>query len=274
MRVALVQLNASDQPRENLPKTVLAVHAGASQGADLVATPEVTNLVTASRSHQEAVLQTEAEDRTLAALREAAASAGVWLLIGSLALKEDGAFVNRSFLINAGGGIVARYDKIHMFDVHLASGERYAESAAYRAGETAVVADTPWGRLGLTICYDLRFPALYRHLAEAGARVLTVPSAFTEATGRAHWEVLLRARAIETGCCVIAPAQTGTHKAAEGRARQTWGHSLAVSPWGTVLADGGEAPGVTMAELPLNEVETARRQIPALANARRFASPA
>jgi deaminated glutathione amidase len=276
MRAGLVQLCSSDDPGANLPVTERLVREAAGAGARLVLTPEVTNAVSTSRTRQEAVLAREEDDPTLARLRSVAAETGVWLSIGSLALKSDdpqGRFVNRQFLIAPSGEIAARYDKIHMFDVELGGEERYRESAGYRPGERAVVADTDGVRLGLTTCYDMRFPALYRALAEAGAQVVTVPSAFTVPTGRAHWEVLLRARAIETGCFVLAAAQSGTHAATAGRARETYGHSLAVDPWGSVLADAGEGVGVTVVDLDLSLVEDARRKIPSLANARLFARP-
>ncbi|MEM7506316.1 MAG: carbon-nitrogen hydrolase family protein [Pseudomonadota bacterium] len=276
MRVGLVQINASDDPAANLPITERLLHEAASGGADLVLTPEVTNSVSGSRTRQNEVLRPEGEDRTLARIREIAAEAGVWILIGSLALKSDdaqGRFVNRSFLIDAAGGIAARYDKIHMFDVELDAGESYRESKGYRPGEDAVLAQTPWARVGMTICYDMRFPALYRALAEGGAQILTAPSAFTVPTGKAHWEVLLRARAIETGCFILAPAQWGTHEATRGRVRETYGHSIAIDPWGRVLADAGEGVGVTLVDLDLAEVEKVRGKIPSLANARAFNAP-
>ncbi|HUF56091.1 MAG TPA: carbon-nitrogen hydrolase family protein [Thermohalobaculum sp.] len=273
---ALVQLNASDDPAENLRETRRLIEDAAAAGAELILTPEVTNCVSASRTRQREVLRVEDEDRTLAGLRELAAALGRWIVAGSLALKsgdDDGRFVNRSFLIDDSGAIRARYDKIHMFDVEIGGAESYRESSGYRPGTRAVTADTPWGTLGLTICYDMRFPALYRALAEAGATILTVPSAFTVPTGRAHWEPLLRARAIETGCFVLAPAQWGEHRATRGRARATWGHSLAVDPWGRVLADGGEGTGVALVELDLDEVEKVRARVPSLANARSFEGP-
>ncbi|MEM7499217.1 MAG: carbon-nitrogen hydrolase family protein [Pseudomonadota bacterium] len=277
LRIGLVQLNVTDDPAANLPVTEAFVREAAAGGARLVITPEVTNIVSASRAHQEAVLGTEAEDATLATLRAVAAETGIWLVIGSLALKEpaagDDRFVNRQFVIGPDGTVVARYDKIHMFDVELGGEESYRESEGFRPGAHAVVADTPFARLGLGICYDVRFPALFRATAEAGASILLAPAAFTVPTGRAHWEVLLRARAIETGSFVLAAAQTGQHRASRGKERATWGHSLAVAPWGDVIADGGEAPGVTFAELDLSAVAAARRRIPALANARRFEAP-
>jgi len=275
----LVQTTCGDDPAANLPRVSALIREAAAAGASLVSTPEVTNIVTLSRRRQAELLRPEAEDETLAAFRDLAAELGVWLLAGSLALKADDPaetrFVNRSLLIDASGAVRARYDKIHMFDVDVGEGERYRESAGYRPGDRAVVADTPWGRLGLTVCYDLRFPALYRTLAEAGAEILTVPSAFTVPTGRAHWEPLLRARAIETGCFVLAPAQTGRHPVSsdDARRRVTHGHSLAVAPWGEVLVDAGETPGVSVVELDLADVASARAKVPSLANARPFAPP-
>ena len=276
MRAALVQLNATDDPAANLPVTAQFVRQAASEGAEFVLTPEVTNIVSASRTRQNEVLAFEADDATLAGLREVAAEAKIWLSIGSLALKSDdpdGRFVNRQFLIAPDGEIAARYDKIHMFDVELGGEESYRESKGYRPGEHSVLAKTPMGRISLTICYDMRFPGLYRDLAQAGAEMLTVPSAFTVPTGRAHWEVLLRARAIETGCFVLAAAQVGTHTATRGRVRETWGHSLAVAPWGEVLADGGTEPGVTLVDLDLAEVAKARAKVPSLANGRPYQPP-
>ncbi|MDT8345164.1 MAG: carbon-nitrogen hydrolase family protein [Thermohalobaculum sp.] len=276
LRAALLQLNVSDDPAANLGVTERLVREAAAGGAQMVLTPEVTNIVSASRDRQAAVLRAEGEDPTLARLREVARDCGVWLVIGSLALRGEGAdgrFVNRCFVIRPDGSIAARYDKIHMFDVDLGGAESYRESAGFRPGEAAMTVDTPWGRLGLSICYDMRFPALYRALAEAGATILAVPAAFTVPTGRAHWEVLLRARAIETGCFLLAPAQWGTHPTTGGRVRETWGHSLAVDPWGRVLADAGEGVGVTQVTLDLAEVARVRASIPALANARRFRLP-
>lgn len=271
MKTALLQLTSGDDPAENLPQTRAMLADAAAAGAQFVLTPEVTNCVSASRTRQKEVLRHQAEDQTLAALRADAADLKIWLLIGSLALKTqdaDGRFANRSFLISPAGAIVAWYDKVHMFDVTVSETETYRESAGYRPGTRAVLAEADQARIGLTICYDLRFPHLYRQLAMAGADILTVPSAFSPVTGVVHWETLLRARAIETGAFVLAPAQTGSHPATRGRARQTYGHSLIVSPWGEVLADGGTEPGIVMADLDLQAVSAARTRIPALHHAR------
>jgi predicted amidohydrolase len=274
VRTALVQLTASDDPAENLPVTRAAITRAAIEGARLVATPEVTNCVSGSRTRQREVLSTEETDPTLAALRDDAARHGIWLLVGSLALTtEEERFANRSFLISPAGEVEARYDKIHMFDVEISETESYRESAGYRPGARAVVADTAFGRIGLSICYDLRFPHLYRALAQAGAQVLTVPSAFSPVSGAAHWHALLRARAIECGAWVVAPAQTGRHPAVRGRRRETYGHSLAVSPWGEVVAEAGEAPDVVAFDMTMDAVDEARRRIPSLAHDRDFALP-
>lgn len=276
MRAALLQLTSSDQPEENLATVREMMERAVAQGADFILTPEVTNCVSTSRSHQNEVLHPEETDPVLAGLRQEAARYGVWLLIGSLALKTDdpdGRFANRSFLIDAGGEVQARYDKIHMFDVDVTPEETYRESDGFRPGGRAVLAQTPWGTLGLTICYDIRFPALHRRLAHAGAEILTVPAAFSPVTGVAHWETLLRARAIETGCFVVAPAQTGTHSATKARARSTHGHSMAIAPWGEVLVDGGTAQGIVMVDLDPSEVAQARRRVPSLRHDRVFDGP-
>ena len=274
-RIGLVQMTSSDDPAANLAMASDLVARAAGEGAEFVLTPEVTNCISGQRAHQEAVLRPEAEDPTLAGLRQAALRHGVWLLIGSLGLKLPGEarFANRSLLITPEGEIAARYDKIHMFDVNVSETEIYRESAGYRPGERAVTAATPFGTLGLTICYDIRFPHLYRALAQAGAEILTVPAAFNHLTGAAHWEVLLRARAIETGCFVLAPAQCGTHPSQDNRGRRSHGHSLVVAPWGEVLADGGTAPGVVIADLDLAEVGRARGRVPSLGHDRAFAGP-
>ena len=275
MRAGLVQLTVTDDPTANLTTTQRRVAQAIQGGAEFVLTPECSNILSSNRDHQRAVLQVEAADPTLAALRDQAAAAGVWLLIGSLALKTDaadGRFANRSFLIAPDGAIAARYDKIHMFDVNVSGTEVYRESSAYRPGDKAVVAETPMGKIGMTICYDVRFPDLFRHLARSGAQILTVPAAFNHITGAAHWEVLLRARAIETGCFVLAPAQTGFHPEplSGGKGRRTHGHSLAISPWGDILADGGTDLGVTFVDIDLSEVAKARTRIPALTHDRDF----
>lgn len=276
MRASLLQLTSSDDPAANLPVTLGMVERAVGEGADLILTPEVTNCVSQNRAHQRAVLRPEEEDPTLAAFREAAARHGKWLLLGSIAVKTndaDGRFANRSVLVAPDGEIVARYDKIHMFDVQVNAQETFRESAGYRPGHAAVIAQTPLATLGLTICYDLRFPQLHRALARAGAQVLTVPAAFSPATGPAHWQPLLQARAIETGCFVLAPAQTGRHASSAGPVRQTYGHSFVVSPWGEVLADGGTEPAVITLDLDLSQVNDARSKIPALSHDRPFEGP-
>jgi len=276
MRAGLLQITSGDDPQANLPMVREAVRQAVAGGAGFVLTPEVTNCVSASRAHQKRVLSPEEDDPMLSLLREEAARAGVWLLAGSLVVRTDdadGRFANRSLLIDPAGDVVARYDKIHMFDVEVSETETYRESAGIRPGDRAVLARTPFAALGLTVCYDIRFPQLYRALAQAGAEVLCVPSAFSPVTGAAHWEVLLRARAIETGCWVLAPAQTGTHLAGEGRARKTWGHAMVVDPWGRVVADAGTDPGVIYAELDLAEVAKARARVPSLSHDRPWQAP-
>jgi predicted amidohydrolase len=276
MRAALIQLTVSDDPLANLAATTALVRQAVAGGAGFVLTPELTNGLSSSRAHQRAVFRHEADDATLAALQAEAQAAGIWLLVGSLGLltqDADGRFANRSFLIGPDGAVVARYDKIHMFDVNVSDNEVYRESEGYRPGTRAVLADAGFARIGMTVCYDVRFPALYRRLAQAGAQILTVPAAFNHITGAAHWETLLRARAIETGCFVLAPAQTGFHPEAEGKGRRTHGHSLAVAPWGEVLADAGTKPGVTFVDLDLAEVDRARGRVPSLSHDRDFAGP-
>ena len=277
IRAALVQLNVSDDPAANLAVTQSHIAQASAGGAGFVLTPECTNILSSNRAHQRAVLRDEAEDPTLAALRAQATELGIWLLIGSLGVltsDEDGRFANRSLLIGPDGSIAARYDKIHMFDVNVSETEVYRESAAYRPGARAVLAETPFARIGMTVCYDVRFPHLYRRLAKAGAQILTVPAAFNHITGAAHWEVLLRARAIETGCFVLAPAQTGQHSEAHGPGtRRTHGHSLAIAPWGEVLADAGSEPGVTFVDIDLDAVDKARARVPSLSHDRGFDGP-
>ncbi len=276
MKAALLQLNVGDDPEANLPRTVDLIAEAAGRGAGFVLTPEVTNCVSQDRAHQTRVLQHEADDLTLAGLRAAAIRHGVWLSVGSLALKTDdpdGRFANRSFLIDPAGQIVARYDKIHMFDVTVSETETYRESAGYRPGHQAVVSETPFAKIGLSICYDVRFAYLYRALAQAGAQVLLTPSAFSPVTGAAHWEPLLRARAIETGSYVLAAAQTGTHSATSGKPRKTYGHSMAISPWGEVLVDMGTDPGIALVDLDPAQVAQSRKRIAALSHDRPFEGP-
>jgi deaminated glutathione amidase len=276
MRVGLVQLTVGDDPAANLTQTLQHLRAAAAGGAGFVLTPECTNMLSSDRAHQRSHLRHEAEDETLATLRAEAQALGVWLLIGSLGLltqDADGRFANRSFLIAPSGEIAARYDKIHMFDVDVSETEVYRESAGYRPGSAAVLAETPFAKIGLSVCYDLRFAQLFRRLAQAGAQILTVPAAFNHITGAAHWHVLLRARAIETGCFVLAPAQTGFHPETDGKGRNTYGHSLVVAPWGEVLADGGTETGVTFADLDLTQVAKARSRVPSLRHDREFTGP-
>jgi predicted amidohydrolase len=276
MRAALVQLTVGDDPATNLPQTLAYIRSAATQGAQFVLTPECTNALSSNRDHQRAVLRHEDQDETLAALRAQAAESGIWLLIGSLGLltnDADGRFANRSFLISPKGEIAARYDKIHMFDVNVSETEVYRESAGYRPGTKAVLADTALAKIGMTVCYDVRFPHLYRRLAKAGAQIITVPAAFNHITGAAHWETLLRARAIETGCFVLAPAQTGFHAETHGKGRRTYGHSLAIAPWGEVLADAGTDAGVTLVDIDLGRVDIARARVPSLSHDREFDGP-
>ena len=276
MKAALLQLNASDDPAANLPVTVAMVRQAVEMGAQFVLTPEVTNCVSLNRAHQKMVLRHEEDDETLTALRALASEHGIHVLIGSLALRTDdadGRFVNRSFLIGPDRGIIARYDKIHMFDVEIDNRETFRESAGFRPGTQAVLAQTDFAPIGMAVCYDMRFPRLADALVSAGAKVLTYPAAFSPVTGAAHWHSLLRARAIEAGAWVIAPAQTGTHASQTGNERQTYGHSLVVDPRGDVSLDAGEAPGVYVFELDMEKVADARRRIPSRDNARAFDGP-
>jgi predicted amidohydrolase len=266
-RVGLIQMRSGRAPRANIDAAVRLIGEAKAAGADYVQTPEMTNIMEIKRENLFDAIAPEDSDPSLAAFRETARSHRLWVHVGSLALKvSPDKAVNRSFLINPEGEIVARYDKIHMFDVDLAGGESYRESRSYRAGDIAISADLPWGRLGLSICYDLRFPALYRALAESGASFLAIPSAFTRQTGEAHWHVLMRARAIENTCYVLAAAQGGKHE----NGRETFGHSLVVDPWGRIIAEGGAEPGVVMAEIAPADIVTARTRIPSLQHGRRF----
>ncbi len=266
-RVGLIQMRSGRSPQANTDAAAKLIGEAKDGGAEYVLTPEMTNIMETGRERFFASIVPEEQDAALTTFRELARTLGIFVHVGSLAIKVSAdKAANRSFLIDRRGEVVARYDKIHMFDVDLASGESYRESRNYRAGELAVLADLPWGRLGLTICYDLRFPALYRALAEAGASFLSIPSAFTRQTGEAHWHVLLRARAIENGCFVFAAAQGGTHE----NGRETFGHSLAIDPWGRVLAEGGVEPAVVLADVDLAEIAGARARIPSLQHGRRF----
>jgi len=272
VKTALLQLTSSDDPEENIETVTKLIKDAVSGGAGFVCTPEVTNCVSMDRDHQAKVLRLEADDPSLVVFRDVALHHGIWLSIGSLALKggEGGRFVNRSFIIAPDGSIAGRYDKIHMFDVQVSEDETYLESSGYAPGGSATLVDAGFAKIGMTICYDLRFPHLHRTLGKAGAHILLVPSAFSPVTGAAHWETLLRARAIETGCFVFAAAQTGTHAAQRGKSRQTYGHSLAVAPWGEVIADAGTNPGLTFVEFDAAAVSKARARIPALTHDRPF----
>ena len=266
-RLACVQVNAGTEIAANVAAASGLVREAAGDGAEFVSLPECVALLEPDRAALDRKTPAAADHSALQAFAALAAELGIWLHVGSLAVRAaDGRIANRTFLIDPAGAVTATYDKIHMFDVDLGGGESYRESATYRPGDEAAVAHLPWGRLGLTICYDVRFPALYTHLAEAGADFIGVPSAFTRATGAAHWHVLLRARAIETGCWVFAAAQCGDHAGG----RQTYGHSLIVDPWGRIVAEAGEAPGVIVADIDPAAVTEVRRSIPALANARRY----
>ncbi|CUS56918.1 MAG: carbon-nitrogen hydrolase family protein [Hyphomonas sp.] len=265
VRVAGVQMRSGVEIAPNIAAASGLIRDAARQGAQLVATPEMTNLLDIRPGKARPKIVPEADDQTLGAMRGLAAELGIWVLIGSIAVTLEGEdrLANRSVLIAPDGSVRARYDKIHMFDVEVGDGQSYRESRAYRPGERAVLAETEFGKLGMTICYDVRFPHLYRKLAQAGAGILTIPAAFTRVTGKAHWHVLVRARAIETGSFVIAPAQGGKHE--DGR--ETFGHSLIVSPWGEVLAEkADDEPGVILADLDLDAVAKARRRIPSLGN--------
>ncbi|MBD8699399.1 carbon-nitrogen hydrolase family protein [Sphingomonas sp. CFBP 13714] len=264
-RIALLQMTSGIDPAVNAATLVAAIRSAAGQGAVMLFTPEMSGLIDRDRARAAASIVAEADDPVLARVCAAAAEAGIWVHLGSLAVRRaDGRFANRGFVIDPSGTIRARYDKLHLFDVDLPTGESWRESAAYAAGDAAIVTQTPIGMLGASICYDLRFPDLYRALSDAGATVLSVPAAFTRPTGAAHWHVLLRARAIESASYVVAAAQTGVH--ADGRA--TYGHSLVIDPWGTVVLDMGEAAGLGYAEISPDSVADVRARIPALEHRR------
>lgn len=270
--VALIQLRTPTRQDAALAQAMPLIRQAAASGAQLIMTPEGTNLLQKNRTAMFEALCPAEDDACVQGLAALAGELNIWLLIGSaLVLRADGQAANRSLMISPDGQIVAAYDKIHMFDVDLPTGERHRESSAYTPGEAAVIANLPWQKLGLSICYDMRFSYLYRALAQAGAGMISVPAAFTRPTGAAHWEVLLRARAIETGSFILAPAQGGTHQ--DGRA--TWGHSLIVGPWGEVIAQlDHDEPGVLSAVLDLEEITKARSAIPALVHDRAFSGPA
>jgi predicted amidohydrolase len=267
MRAALFQMTSGVDPVANAAAIVEMAKRAKGEGADILFTPEMAGCLDRDRARAADTLRNEAEDVVLAAVREAAARGGLWVHIGSLPLKgerADGRWANRSFLIDGSGDIRARYDKIHLFDVDLATGESWRESSVYGPGEQVVAADTPWGRMGFSICYDMRFPDLYRALTNAGATILLAPAAFTVPTGQAHWHVLLRARAIEAGCFVIATAQVGDHQ--DGRT--TYGHSVVIGPWGETLLDMGDKAGLGIADIDLARIGDVRGRVPALANRR------
>jgi predicted amidohydrolase len=269
-RAACVQLRSSDDVAENIRKASDLIRRAKSQGAQFVATPENTTLMAPDGGAKLERTFAEQADPALPAFCALAEETGIWLLVGSLAIRTSPELTaNRSFLIDPRGRIAARYSKIHLFDVDLPSGEKYRESRTVAGGNEAVAADLPWAKLGMTVCYDLRFPHLYRALARAGATVMTVPSAFTETTGKAHWHILLRARAIENGAFVIAPAQCGLH----ANGRKTYGHSLIVAPWGEILAEGGTEPGVIVADIDPDLAIEARARIPNLQHDRPFEGP-
>lgn len=276
MRVALLQMTSSDDPGENLRTVQDMIKTAAAQGVDIALSPEVTNCVSSSRSHQNNVLHREEGNPFLAGLQGSAQANGLWVLAGSLAIKSpppEPRFANRSFMISPQGDITARYDKLHMFDVQVSPEETWRESDGFVPGDHAVVVETDLATFGMAICYDLRFAYLFRKLAQAGAQILTVPAAFSPGTGPAHWQPLLQARAIETGCFVLAPAQTGQHSARTGKSRRTHGHSMIISPWGEVLLDAGTEPGVFIADLDLSLVDQARHKVPALSHDRQFEGP-
>ena len=265
-RIALYQANTGIDPDANARNLVGAVREAARGGAEMLFTPEMSGLLDRDRDRSGPKLRSERDDPVLAAVRDAAASEGIWVHLGSLALRREGEerLANRGFVIDSKGEVRASYDKLHLFDVDLATGESWRESAVYAPGERAVVADTPAGPLGLSVCYDLRFPDLYRALSDAGAEMLAIPAAFTVPTGEAHWHVMMRARAIEAGAFVVAAAQSGRHE--DGR--ETYGHSLVVGPWGEVLLDMGEGEGVGFSEIDPGEVAAVRARVPALRHRR------
>ena len=271
MQIACIQMTSAQDPADNLPVIEARLRKAAAAGASLIALPETCVFMERGRKAMQARLTPQRDNPYLKQIAALTAELGVHVLIGSMVLASDETdkAVNRSILLAPEGHVAAHYDKIHMFDVKLASGETHAESASYQPGEKLAVAAIGDAKLGLSICYDVRFSTLYRRLAEAGANIIAVPSAFTRPTGKAHWHILLRARAIETGCFIIAPAQVGAHE----NGRETYGHSLIVDPWGQVLAEAGDDDDMIIADIDLALVEKARAQIPALAHGRSFTTP-
>ena len=271
MHIACIQMTSAQDPADNLSVIEERLRKAAAAGATLIALPETCVFMERGRKAMQARLTAQQDNPDLKQIAALTAELGVHVLIGSMVLASEDTerAVNRSLLLGPDGTVAASYDKIHMFDVTLANGETHAESASYQPGERLAVADIGEAKLGLSICYDVRFPTLYRRLAEAGADIISVPSAFTRPTGKAHWHILLRARAIETGCFIIAPAQVGAHE----NGRETYGHSLIIDPWGQVLAEAGDADDMIMAEIDVSLAEKARAQIPALTHGRAFTTP-
>ena len=267
LRVACIQTNSKSDPNINIKEVSSLICEAQSDGAELITTPEVVGMLEPNREKALDKAQAENDHSVLREFRNLSKDLSIWLLIGSISIKlSDSKLANRSFLINPAGQIIARYTKIHMFDVEVNDGSTYKESTTYQPGTSACLARTPWGLVGLTICYDIRFPALYRDLAKAGARIIFIPSAFTEVTGEAHWHVLQRARAIENGCFIVSAAQTGIHE----QKRKTFGHSIIIDPWGNVLAEADKSVGFIIADLDLNLVNEARNKIPSLSHDRNY----
>jgi len=267
LKVACIQTNSKSDPNINIREVSSLIRAARSNGAELITTPEVVGMLEPNREKALNKAQPENYHGVLREFRALSRDLAIWLLIGSISIKlSNGKLANRSFLINPDGQIIARYTKIHMFDVEVNDGSIYRESATYQPGTSACLARTPWGLVGLTVCYDIRFPALYRDLAKAGAKIIFIPSAFTEVTGEAHWHILQRARAIENGCFIVSAAQTGMHE----QNRKTFGHSIIVDPWGNILADANKDVGFITADLDLNLVDEVRKKIPSLTHDREY----
>lgn len=273
-KIAVLQMTSGIDPAANAASIASAVHDAKAGGAEMLFAPEMSGLLDRDRKRAAASILPESESPVLTEVRQAAATAEIMVALGSLAVaREDGRWANRSFVIDGTGEVIARYDKIHMFDVDVTATETFRESAGYRPGDRAVVVDTPFGKIGLSICYDVRFAHLYRRLAKAGAEILLVPAAFSPVTGEAHWEPLLRARAIENGCFVLAAAQTGDHPITKGKPRVTHGHSMVIGPWGNVMVDAGTETGIVYADIDLGEVARARGRVPSLTHDRPFEGP-